>query len=96
MRQFIDRYAREIDGVLTGFDHLVPRFLETAQLWVVGRQPESLRFDGDGAVPLTEQDSVQGLLPACERTEPAVKGQRCRAIRGTGLADHLRAQSLSR
>src|SRR4029434_209494 len=74
----------------------VPRFIETAELWVVGRLVEGFCVDGHGAIPPAEQDFVQGLLPACKGIEPAFEGLLCKTVRGAGLADSRRAQSLRR
>jgi hypothetical protein len=89
MTEFIDQYRDQTYGTLmSGFDRLVfPQFIKTAQLWVLGCEREGIRVNGNGAMPLAEQNPVQGLLLTCEWVEPTTEGLLHETIRRSAFAN---------
>ena len=70
MQQFIEKYHERIMGVVTGFDRLVFRgSLRRLNYGCWDDQLKAMVGDGDGAISLAEQDSVQRLQATCKRGE---------------------------
>src|SRR5450755_392180 len=62
----------------------IPRFIKTAQLWVLGCEREGLRVNRNGAIPLAEPHPVQGLPGSREASQPEGEAGERPAVYGAG------------